>query len=92
MMPGFVGLHTLSKLNYLYLQGYGSKIFSMEGKVRVFHRKMFLWQGSVKTENLAEFPILMNSINENDKNEPPANSIHHYAALEGSARAISFIQ
>jgi hypothetical protein len=34
MMPDFVGLHILSKLEDFHLERYGNKIFSMEGKVR----------------------------------------------------------
>jgi hypothetical protein len=45
----------LSKLNdlNLNLQDNGNNIFSMKDKVRAFYRKMLVWQGRVKSENLA---------------------------------------
>jgi hypothetical protein len=45
----------------------------------------------VKTENLAECATMMNFIVENG-NEPPANSIQHYATLQESATALYFVQ
>jgi hypothetical protein len=47
-----------SKLNdlNLYLQGNGNNIFSMEDKVHAFYRKLLVWQGRVKSGNLAAFP------------------------------------
>jgi hypothetical protein len=42
-----------SKLNDLNLQCNGNNIFSMEDKVRAFYRKLLVWQGRVKSGNLA---------------------------------------
>jgi hypothetical protein len=68
-----------SKLNdlYLNLQGNGNNIFSMEDNVRAFYRKLLLWQGRVKSRNLAAFPTMLDFLDENDRNEPPAGTQSH---------------
>jgi hypothetical protein len=68
-----------SKLNALYLnlQGNGNNIFSMEDNVRAFYRKLLLWQGRVKSRNLAALPALLDFLDENDRNEPPAGTQSH---------------
>jgi hypothetical protein len=68
-----------SKLNdlNLNLQGNGNYIFSMEDKVRPFYRKLLVWQGRVKSGNLATFPTMRGFLDENGRNEPPAGTQSH---------------
>jgi hypothetical protein len=56
-----------SKLNdlNLNLQGNGNNIFLMEDNVRAFYRKLHLWQGRVKSGNLAAFPTMLDFLDEN---------------------------
>jgi hypothetical protein len=66
----------LSDLN-LNLQGNGNYIFSMEDKVRPFYRKLLVWQGRVKSGNLAAFTTMLDFLDENYRNEPPAGTQSH---------------
>jgi hypothetical protein len=68
-----------SKLNgsNLNLQGNRSNIFSMEDKVRGFYRKLLVWQRRVKSGNLAAFPTMLDLLDNNDRNEPPAGTQSH---------------
>jgi hypothetical protein len=70
-----------SKLNVLNLnlQDNENNIFSMEDKVRAFYRKLRVWQGRVKTGNLAAFPTMLDFLDKNDRNEPPAGTQSHIA-------------
>jgi hypothetical protein len=51
----------------------------MEDKVRTFYRKLLVWQGRVKSGNMATFPRVLDFIDENDRNEPPAGTQPHIA-------------
>lgn len=42
--------------------------------MHAINRKPFLWQGLVKSVNLAAFLTLMDSFDEKYKNEPPAGN------------------
>jgi hypothetical protein len=68
-----------SKLNdlNLHLQGNGNYIFSMEDKVRAFYRKLLVWQGRMKSGNLAAFPTMLDFLDDNDRNEPSAGTQSH---------------
>jgi hypothetical protein len=66
----------LNDLN-LNLQGNGNNIFSMEDKVHAFYRKLLVWQGRVKSKNFAAFPTMLDFLDENDRNEPPAGTLSH---------------
>jgi hypothetical protein len=68
-----------SKLNdlNLNLQGNGNNIFSVEDKVCAFYRKLLVWQGRVKSRNLAAFPTMLDFLDKNDRNEPPAGTQSH---------------
>jgi hypothetical protein len=68
-----------SKLNdlNLNLQCNGNNLFSMEDKVRAFHRKLLARQGRVNSENLAAFPTMLDLLDEKDVNEPPAGTQSH---------------
>jgi hypothetical protein len=68
-----------SKLNglNLNLQGNGNNIFSMEDKVRAFYRKLLVWQGRVKSGNLAAFPTMLDLLDDNGRKEPPAGTQSH---------------
>jgi hypothetical protein len=78
MKPDFDLTDIFSKLNDLNLdlQGNGNNIFSVEHKVRAFYRKLLLWQGRVKSGNLA-FPTMLDFLDDNDRNEPPAGIQSH---------------
>jgi hypothetical protein len=75
-----------SKLNdlNLNLQCNGNNLFSMEDKVRVFHRKLLVWQGRVKSENLAAFPTMLDFLDENYRNEQPAGTQSHITQCLGN--------
>jgi hypothetical protein len=49
----------------------------VEDKVRSFYRKLLVWQGRVKSENLAAFPTMLDFLDEKDGNEPPARTQCH---------------
>jgi hypothetical protein len=49
----------------------------MEDKVRAFYRKLLVWQGRVKSGNLAAFPTMLDFLDENDRNEQPAGTQSH---------------
>jgi hypothetical protein len=55
-----------SKLNdlNLNLEGNGNNVSSMEDKVRAFYVKLLVWQGRVKSGNLAEFPTMLDFLHE----------------------------
>jgi hypothetical protein len=58
----------------LNLQSNGNNIFSVEDKVRAFYSKLLVWQGRAKSGNLAAFPTMLDYLDENDRNEPPAGT------------------
>jgi hypothetical protein len=64
---------TLNDLN-LNLEDNGNNIFSMEVK---FYRKLLVWQGRVKSRNLAAFPTMLDFLDKNDRNTPPAGTESH---------------
>jgi hypothetical protein len=41
---------------------------------RAFHRKVFVWQGRVKSGNLAAFYAMLDFLEENDRHERPAGT------------------
>jgi hypothetical protein len=49
----------------------------MEDKVRAFYSKLLVWQGRMKSENLAAFPGMLDFLDQNDRNEQPAGTQSH---------------
>jgi hypothetical protein len=58
--------------------------FSMEDKVRAFYRKLLVWQGRVKSGNLAAFPKMLDFLDVNNRNEPPAGTQSHISQHMGN--------
>jgi hypothetical protein len=56
------------------LQGGGSDAFSVEGEVLSLQGNQFLWDGRLKSENVAVFRTLLDFLEENDRNEPLAGT------------------
>ena len=46
-------------MTYLNLQSDGNNVFSVEDRMHAFHRKLFLYQGGIKSGNLSVFPSVM---------------------------------
>jgi hypothetical protein len=49
----------------------------MKDKVREFYRNLLVWQGRVKFGNLVPFHTMLDFLEENDRNEPPAGTQCH---------------
>jgi hypothetical protein len=46
-------------------------------EVCAFYRKLLVWQGRVKSGNLAAFPTMLDFLDENDRSESPAETQSH---------------
>lgn len=49
-------------------------LFPVEGEVRAFQGNLFLWDGRLKSENIAAFRALLDFLDEDDRNEPLAGT------------------
>jgi hypothetical protein len=59
--------------------------------VRAFYRKLLAWQGRVKSGNLAAFPTVLDFLDENERNEPPAGTQSHITQhLENPHQFLSY--